>query len=73
MKWKILTNMARVARRFHTPPLDSVSSERKLTEGKRVITDIRSRLLPQNAEMLIWLNYNVRAVGFINPQGAQGV
>jgi len=66
--WKIkrtfFPNLARVAHRFLAAPLSSVSSERQFKVGKRVITDTRSRLLPQNAEMLIWLNYNVRTVGY---------
>ena len=64
LKRNIFPNLARIAHRFLAAPLSSVSSEREFKIGKRMITDTRSRLLPQNAEMLIWLNYNVRAVGY---------
>ena len=64
MKIKIFSNQTRVVQCFLAAPLSSVSSELQFKVGKRVITDTRSRLLSHNAEMLISLNYNIRAVGY---------
>ena len=58
-KKKIFPNLAHVAQHFLAVSLGSVSSEREFEVGKLMITDVRSQLLPQNAETLIWLNYNV--------------
>ena len=45
-------------------PLSSVLSQREFKVGKLLITDTRFRLIPQNVEMFIWLNYNVHAVSY---------
>jgi len=41
-----------------------VPSEREFKVGKRIITDTRNRLLPENAGKLIWFFYNQRAVSY---------
>ena len=53
-----------MARRFLGAPIGSVASEREFSIAGHVITDTRGRLLPANAEMLIWLYYNVRAIDY---------
>jgi len=57
-------NVFKVAKQFLAAPLSSVASEREFKVGKRVITDTRNRLLPENAEKLIWFYYNQRAINY---------
>ena len=65
MKRKIFPNLVRTAQRFLVAPLGSVSSGREFKVGKRVNIDTHTRFLQQNAEMLLWLNYNVHAGSYI--------
>ena len=50
--------LASMARKYLGAPPSSVPSERLFSTAGGVITDQRSRLLPENAEMLIFLKYN---------------
>jgi hAT family C-terminal dimerisation region len=50
--------LASMARKYLGAPPSSVPSERLFSAAGGVITDQRSRLLPENAEMLIFLKYN---------------
>jgi hAT family C-terminal dimerisation region len=50
--------LASLARTYLGAPPSSVPSERLFSTAGAVITDQRSRLLPDNAEMLIFLKYN---------------
>lgn len=50
--------LASLARTYLAAPPSSVPSERLFSTAGAVITDQRSRLLPENAERLIFLKYN---------------
>ena len=50
--------LASVARTYPGPPASSVNSERLFSTAGKVITEHRARLLPDNAERLIFLKYN---------------
>jgi len=55
-KWPTLGKMVR---RFLAPPETSVLSERIFSTAGDVISDRRSMLTPQNAEMLLFLKQNL--------------
>ena len=50
---------AHVARQFLSVPATSVESERLFSATGRLISKLRSRLLPETAEILIFLNKNI--------------
>lgn len=56
MKRKIFPNRTSVVQLFLAAPLSNVSCERQFKVGESLITETRFRMLPHNAEMLIWLN-----------------
>lgn len=53
--------LSSVARRFLSAPPTSVASERLFSSAGDVLTDSRSRLLPEKAEMLIFLKVNLNS------------
>ena len=56
--------LARAARKYLSAPSSSIESERLFSTGGHVYTAPRNRLLPQNAERLLFCNYNLRATNF---------
>jgi len=56
---KLYPNVAMVARRFLSAPSTSVPSERLFSSADLVYTDRRNRLLPERAEMLLFVKHNL--------------
>lgn len=56
--------LAKVAKRYLSPPMASVTSEREFKVASDITSHDRMKLLPENAEMLIFLKYNLRAIGY---------
>lgn len=56
--------MAELAKVYLAPPPSSVASERLFSTAGDIITDNRSRLLPERAEQLIFLKVNMPLLGF---------
>ena len=52
-----------LAKRYLAPPPSSVASERLFSTAGDVLTDNRSRLLPEKAEQLIFLKVNMPLLG----------
>jgi len=53
-----LPQTAAVARRYLSVPATSVESERLFSATGRLISKLRTRLLPDNVEVLVFLNKN---------------
>jgi len=51
---------ARLAKKYLTIPASSVESERLFSACGRVISKLRSSLLPENAECIVFLNKNAK-------------
>lgn len=66
--WKVkkinFPHLARLARRYLTTPPGSATSERVFKTGKNVLGSTRIRLKPRNMEALLFLKYNIRALGY---------
>ena len=64
--WKVNASrfpvMSKVAQIYLAPPPTSVPSERLFSVAGDIITEHRSRLLPDNAEKLIFLKYNASLI-----------
>ncbi|KAK6963836.1 zinc finger BED domain-containing protein 1 [Biomphalaria glabrata] len=60
--WKVnasrFPGLAKVAQIYLAPPPTSVPSERLFSVAGRIINDYRTKLMPDNAEKLIFLKYN---------------
>ena len=56
--------VATVAKRYLAAPPTSVASERLFSAAGRVYTDRRTNLMPQNADKLLFLKYNMPAVRY---------
>lgn len=56
--------LAKFAKKFLSAPMGSVASEREFKVASDITGGDRTRLLPENAEMLLFLKYNLRAVGY---------
>nr|KAI8743508.1 zinc finger BED domain-containing protein 4-like [Biomphalaria glabrata] len=60
--WKVnasrFPGLAKVAQIYLAPPPTSVPSERLFSVAGRIINDYRTKLIPDNAEKLIFLKYN---------------
>lgn len=54
--------LASVARTYLGPPASSVPSERLFSTAGGVITEHRARLLPDNAEKLIFMKFNAKLI-----------
>ena len=53
--------LAPVVRRYLSGPASSAASEREFEQSKQITKD-KARLKPANAEMLLFLKYNMRAI-----------
>lgn len=66
--WRINANrfpdLAALARRHLSAPPTSVASERLFSHSGNVLTDLRNRLTPANAERLIFLHDNLKILNF---------
>ncbi|ESO07503.1 hypothetical protein HELRODRAFT_170040 [Helobdella robusta] len=64
--WKFNTRkyptISKVAQVYLAPPPTSVPSERLFSTAGDIITEHRTRLLPDNAEKLIFLKYNASLI-----------
>ncbi|ESO11287.1 hypothetical protein HELRODRAFT_153199, partial [Helobdella robusta] len=64
--WKFNTakypTISKVAQVYLAPPPTSVPSERLFSTAGDIITEHRTRLLPDNAEKLIFLKYNASLI-----------
>ena len=56
--------LAKVAHQFFCAPPGSVPSERLFSTAGDIADDKRNRLLPDKAEMLLFLNKNLRLLNF---------
>jgi hypothetical protein len=56
--------MSALAKKYLAPPPSSVASEQLFSTAGDVLTDNRSRLLPERAEELIFLKVNMPLLGF---------
>ena len=54
--------LAKLARRYLCAPASSAASEREFKVPKTIQSDLRTRLLPNNVETLLFLKYNLRAL-----------
>ena len=52
------------ARKYLSAPPTSVASEQLFSAAGQLYADRRNRLLGENAEKLLFLNYNIRLLGF---------
>ena len=55
-----------LAQKYLCSPPSSVNSERLFSIGGNIMTARRSRLKPENGEMLMYLAHNLRALNFDN-------
>ena len=55
--------LATIANRYLTPPISSVASEREFKVGRDIANGNTVRLRPQNVQKLLFLKYNLRAIG----------
>lgn len=66
--WKNKTNdfpiLSKIVKKFLTVPASSVYSERTFSEAGNIYRDSRNRLLPTNAEKLIFLHHNLPLLNF---------
>ena len=60
--WKLKENeypiLAQLARKFYSVPATSAPIERVFSHAGRILTPLRSRLLPEHFETLIFLKVN---------------
>ena len=56
--------LASLARQYLCCPIGSVSSEREFKVASDISCSKRNRLLPDNIEMLLFVKFNLRAVGY---------
>uniref|UniRef100_A0A915D1D5 HAT C-terminal dimerisation domain-containing protein n=1 Tax=Ditylenchus dipsaci TaxID=166011 RepID=A0A915D1D5_9BILA len=61
---KDYTHLGRIARRYLAAPATSIASESTFSVARDVFDYKRSRLSPQNAEMLIFLHRNLPLISF---------
>lgn len=59
-----LPSLATIAATYLSPPASSSAREREFKVGKSIQKD-RIKLLPKNVEMLLFLKYNLRAIGHV--------
>ena len=64
MKQVNFPHLAKLARKYLSPPLGSAASERLYSVGKNVLKTTRLRLKPENMEANLFLKYNIRALGY---------
>ena len=57
-------NLSKLARTYLAPPPSSTASEREFKVAKNIQSESRARLLPANLEKLLFLKYNLRALGY---------
>ena len=66
--WKMnstrLPMLAKLAKRLLSAPSSSVESERLFSIGGNIYTPKRNRLTAEHGEMLMFLNFNLRAFDF---------
>lgn len=56
--------LAKLGKKFLSAPMGSVASEREFKVASGITGGDRINLLPENAEKLLFLKYNLRAVGY---------
>ena len=58
--------LAKLAYKYMCTPIGSCASEREFKIAKSISSDERVRLLPENIERLLFLKFNLRAIGYNN-------
>lgn len=71
MKWwkensKEFPKLARLAQKYLSAPSSTVYSERLFSEAGNIYEKHRSRILPENAELLLFLHHNYRLFNNVN-------
>jgi len=56
--------LSEMARKFLSAPATSVYSERLFSEMGNIYEETRNRLLPKNAEKLLFLHHNLKKLNF---------
>ena len=64
MNLSLYPKLSILAFRYLSPPCGSVPSEREFKIASKISEGDRIRLLPPNIEKLLFLKYNLRAIGF---------
>lgn len=64
MKEKEFPILARIAKKYLSAPMSTVASEREFKVASNITSDDRIKILPQNAERMLFLKYNLRAIGY---------
>lgn len=64
VKSKEFKYLSRAARKFLSAPCSSIESERLFSTGGNIYEPSRNRLLPENAEKLLFCYYNLRSANF---------
>lgn len=59
-------HLSKLVRQYLCPPPSSLASERSFKVARDTLGDQRLRLLPENAEMNLFLKYNLRAIDHNN-------
>jgi len=60
----IYPELSKLARRYLSSPPSSIPSERMFSEAGIIYEERRNKLLPQNAEKLLFLHHNLPLLGF---------
>lgn len=54
----------KIARKYLCAPCGNSSSEREFSTAGDIANNERNRLLPENVDKLLFLKYNMRAIGY---------
>ena len=57
-------NLAKIAKKYLTPPPTSVDVERLFSTAGNILTDKRNRIRPENLQQLVFLRENLPRINF---------
>lgn len=60
----VYPKLSKLARKYLSPPPSSIPSERMFSEAGIIYEERRNKLLPRNAEKLLFLHYNLQLLKF---------
>lgn len=63
-KKEVFPKLTEMSLKFLSTPASSVYSERSFSEAGNIYDDTRSRLLPENAEKLLFIHHNLPLLNF---------